>query len=66
MRFLGVDDSSTMRRIIINTSDRLGPQDCQEAGSGNKGLERLDAGPVDRGLFKSSHKARRVWKARQS
>jgi len=47
MRFLIVDDSSTMRRIIINTLNQLGHQDCQEAGNGKEGLERLDAGPVD-------------------
>ena len=47
MRFLVVDDSSTMRRIIINTLNKLGHQDCQEAGNGKEGLERLGAGPVD-------------------
>jgi CheY-like chemotaxis protein len=47
MRFLVVDDSSTMRRIIINTLHELGHQDCQEAENGKEGLQRLDAGPVD-------------------
>ena len=47
MRFLVVDDSSTMRRIIINTLHELGHQDCQEAVSGKEGLERLDASPID-------------------
>jgi len=47
MRFLVVDDSSTMRRIIINTLHELGHQDCQEAENGTEGLQRLDAGPVD-------------------
>lgn len=46
MRFLIVDDSSTMRRIIINTLNKLGHQDVQEAGNGKEGLERLTAGPV--------------------
>jgi two-component system chemotaxis response regulator CheY len=47
MRFLIVDDSSTMRRIIIKTLNELGHQDCQEAGNGKEGLERLGSGPVD-------------------
>ena len=47
MRFLVVDDSSTMRRIIINTLHELGHQDCQEAENGKESLQRLDAGPVD-------------------
>ena len=47
MRFLIVDDSSTMRRIIINTLNKLGHQDVQEAGNGKEGLERLTSGPVD-------------------
>ena len=47
MRFLVVDDSSTMRRIIINTLNKLGHKDCQEAGNGREGMERLAAAPVD-------------------
>jgi len=47
MRFLIVDDSSTMRRIIINTLNKLGHQDVAEAGNGREGLDRLTAGPVD-------------------
>src|SRR5262245_46642802 len=47
MRFLIVDDSSTMRRIIINTLNKLGHQDVQEAGNGKEGLDRLTSGPVD-------------------
>ncbi|HLG55849.1 MAG TPA: response regulator [Vicinamibacterales bacterium] len=47
MRFLIVDDSSTMRRIIINTLNKLGHQDVYEAGNGKEGLERLTAGPID-------------------
>lgn len=47
MRFLIVDDSSTMRRIIINTLNKLGHQDVSEAANGREGLERLSASPVD-------------------
>ncbi|MEW6321159.1 MAG: response regulator [Acidobacteriota bacterium] len=47
MRFLVVDDSSTMRRIIINTLNKLGHQDVLEAGNGREGLDRLATAPVD-------------------
>ena len=47
MRFLVVDDSSTMRRIIINTLNKLGYTDCQEAGNGREGLDAMTASPVD-------------------
>ncbi len=47
MRFLVVDDSSTMRRIIINTLNKLGHTDIVEAGNGREGLERLEESPVD-------------------
>src|SRR4051794_36997526 len=47
MRFLIVDDSSTMRRIIINTLTKLGYESFVEAGNGREGLDRLGAGPVD-------------------
>jgi two-component system chemotaxis response regulator CheY len=40
MRVLVVDDSSTMRRIIINTLAKLGHQECVEASNGLEGLER--------------------------
>jgi two-component system chemotaxis response regulator CheY len=40
MRFLVVDDSSTMRRIIINTLNKLGYTDCQD-------LDAMTASPVD-------------------
>lgn len=43
MRFLVVDDSSTMRRIIINTLSKLGHHDVIEASNGREGLERLSA-----------------------
>jgi two-component system chemotaxis response regulator CheY len=47
MRFLIVDDSSTMRRIIINTLTKLGYKEFHEAGNGREGLERLASTPVD-------------------
>ncbi len=48
MRFLVVDDSSTMRRIIINTLNKLGHEDVIEAGNGREGIERLsNVSPVD-------------------
>ncbi|MGE0042570.1 MAG: response regulator [Vicinamibacterales bacterium] len=47
MRFLVVDDSSTMRRIIINTLNKLGHQEVLEASNGREGMDRLTAGAVD-------------------
>jgi two-component system chemotaxis response regulator CheY len=47
MRFLIVDDSSTMRRIIINTLTKLGYESFLEAGNGREGLDRLGAGQID-------------------
>ena len=47
MRFLVVDDSNTMRRIIINTLNKLGYEDVTEAGNGREGLDRLGSGGVD-------------------
>lgn len=47
MRILVVDDSSTMRRIIINTLNKLGYGEILEASNGREGIERLAANPVD-------------------
>ena len=47
MRFLVVDDSSTMRRIIINTLNKLGYQDVVEASNGREGMDRVTDGAVD-------------------
>lgn len=47
MRILVVDDSSTMRRIIINTLNKLGHTEVREAGNGREGLDQLAAAPVD-------------------
>lgn len=40
-RFLIVDDSSTMRRIIINTLNKLGFYETAEAANGREGIDRL-------------------------
>src|SRR5690242_210134 len=42
MKFLVVDDSVTMRRIIINALRRIGYRDVVEATNGRDALERLD------------------------
>jgi two-component system chemotaxis response regulator CheY len=47
MRFLIVDDSSTMRRIIINTLTKLGYKEFHEAGNGREGMDKLASTPVD-------------------
>ena len=47
MRFLIVDDSSTMRRIIINTLNKLGYKECHEASNGREGIERLATAQID-------------------
>ncbi|MGE3276337.1 MAG: response regulator [Vicinamibacterales bacterium] len=47
MRFLVVDDSSTMRRIIINTLNKLGHQEVLEAANGREGMDRLNGASVD-------------------
>lgn len=47
MRVLVVDDSSTMRRIIINTLKKLGYEDTFEAGDGREALKSLAASHAD-------------------
>jgi two-component system chemotaxis response regulator CheY len=47
MRILIVDDSSTMRRIIINTLNKIGYKECHEAGNGREAVEALAKTPVD-------------------
>ena len=39
MRFLVVDDSATMRRIVVNSLNRIGFADTVEAGDGQEALE---------------------------
>jgi two-component system chemotaxis response regulator CheY len=43
MKFLVVDDSATMRRIVINSLQRIGFTETVEAGDGREALERFDA-----------------------
>ncbi len=43
MKFLVVDDSSTMRRIVVNSLQRIGFTDTVEAGDGQEALDRFDA-----------------------
>ncbi len=47
MRILVVDDSSTMRRIIINTLNKIGYSDYAEASNGREGCEKLAADSFD-------------------
>ena len=43
MKFLVVDDSLTMRRIIINALERIGYTDAIEASDGHEALNRFDS-----------------------
>jgi len=43
MKFLVVDDSSTMRRIIKNTLSRIGYNDIIEAENGKDALEKFES-----------------------
>jgi two-component system chemotaxis response regulator CheY len=43
MKFLVVDDSLTMRRIIMNALQRIGYTDAIEAADGHEALARFDA-----------------------
>ena len=42
MKFLVVDDSATMRRIVVNSLQRIGFNDCVEAEDGREALEKFD------------------------
>ncbi len=42
MKFLVVDDSATMRRIVTNSLQRIGFTDTIEAGDGLEALQRFD------------------------
>jgi len=43
MKFLVVDDSPTMRRIVINALKTFGYTDVVQAGDGQQGIEQLEA-----------------------
>lgn len=43
MKFLVVDDSATMRRIVVNSLSRIGFTACAEAGDGVEALAAFDA-----------------------
>jgi two-component system, chemotaxis family, chemotaxis protein CheY len=43
MRFLVVDDSATMRRIVVNALNRIGHGETIEAGDGAEALQRFDS-----------------------
>jgi two-component system, chemotaxis family, chemotaxis protein CheY len=47
MRVLVVDDSSTMRRIIVNALKKLGYEDTLEAGDGREALKCLETSHAD-------------------
>jgi two-component system chemotaxis response regulator CheY len=43
MKFLVVDDSATMRRIVVNSLKRIGYENCVEAGDGQEALKAFDS-----------------------
>lgn len=43
MKYLVVDDSATMRRIVINSLQRIGVTDIVEAGDGVEALTKFDS-----------------------
>ena len=43
MKVLVVDDSATMRRIVVNSLQRIGFTEILEAANGEEALERFDA-----------------------
>ncbi|MCA9733275.1 MAG: response regulator [Deferribacteres bacterium] len=47
LKFLAVDDSPTMRRIVANTLKRLGYEDVVEATNGKEALEKLATSSID-------------------
>ncbi len=47
MKFLVVDDSTTMRRIICNALREIGYSDLLEAEDGREALDKLELGSVD-------------------
>lgn len=47
MKILVVDDSPTMRRIVVNSLKRIGYKDICEGENGVEGLEQLKNGGVE-------------------
>ena len=47
MKFLVVDDYSTMRRIIVNTLKKVGFTDIDEAQDGSMALQRIQQGGIE-------------------
>ncbi|MGE5478797.1 MAG: response regulator [Chloroflexota bacterium] len=47
MKFLIVDDSPTMRRIVVNALKTFGYDDFVEAGDGTEALEKLKETKID-------------------
>ena len=47
MKTLVLDDSGTMRRIIVNTLKRIGITDIVEAENGKEGLEKYEQSKPD-------------------
>lgn len=47
MKFLVVDDSPTMRRIVCNALQEIGYSEMTEAEDGEDALKKLNADPVD-------------------
>jgi two-component system chemotaxis response regulator CheY len=43
MKFLVVDDSATMRRIVINSLNRIGHTEVVEAGDGDEALQKFES-----------------------
>lgn len=43
MKILVVDDSATMRRILVNSLQRIGYSECVEAGDGQEAINKFDA-----------------------
>ena len=42
MKILVVDDSATMRRILVNSLQRIGYSECVEAGDGREAVDKFD------------------------
>jgi two-component system chemotaxis response regulator CheY len=43
MKFLIIDDSATMRRIVVNSLQRIGVTDVVEAADGREALNKFDS-----------------------